>query len=83
MYMSVGSSWLPMHSSTRVLLISWWLFCIVIMASYTANLIAFLSVQIGSIPVNDLEVLVADKKYHLVVGEDGAFRQVIEVRNAL
>ena len=74
-----GSSWLPVHTSPRILLTFWWMFCTVIIAAYTGNLIAFLTVSMVELPVNHLEDLVADDKYHITTSEHSAFRQLLEV----
>ncbi|XP_021356287.1 glutamate receptor ionotropic, kainate 3-like [Mizuhopecten yessoensis] len=39
-----GGEYLPQSQTGRTLLSSWWLFCIIMMATYSGNLIAFLTV---------------------------------------
>ncbi len=42
---------------------SWWLFCIIIVATYVANLVAFLAVTQHTLPFTSLEQLQANTDY--------------------
>ena len=53
----LGGPWLPNNHSGRVLIGSFWFFAIVIAATYTGNLIAFLAVSTVKLPFETLEEL--------------------------
>ncbi len=40
-----GSTTFPIATSLRLIVAIWWLFCLVIISTYSANLIAFLAVD--------------------------------------
>ncbi len=44
--MLTGHSTQPITVSLRSFLSSWWIFCIIIISVYTANLVAFLAVEV-------------------------------------
>ena len=77
-----GSPWLPSRCSLRVLASTWWLFCIVILATYSGNLTAFLAVAKRDLPLNSLEELGENYHYTVAVVEQTALRQLLEVTNA-
>ncbi|KAL8566804.1 hypothetical protein ACOMHN_052202 [Nucella lapillus] len=58
--LSQGGICLPSSGSSRLLLSSWWLFCMVIGAAYSGNLIAFLTVQAQEKPFNSLSEMLQD-----------------------
>ena len=47
----------PRSISTRVLIGSWWFFSLIMIASYTANLAAFLTTKRLKSPIDDIEAL--------------------------
>ncbi|CAF3297692.1 unnamed protein product [Rotaria sp. Silwood2] len=47
----------PRSLSTRVLIGSWWFFSLIMIASYTANLAAFLTTERLKSPIDDIEAL--------------------------
>ena len=47
----------PRSLSTRVLIGSWWFFSLIMIASYTANLAAFLTTKRLKSPIDDIEAL--------------------------
>lgn len=58
-----GGGEAPMNLSGRIVAGSWWLFCFIIIASYTANLAAFLTVSRLDIPIDSLDDLA--KQYRI------------------
>lgn len=58
-----GGGEAPLNLSGRIVAGAWWLFCFIIIASYTANLAAFLTVSRLDIPIESLEDLV--KQYRI------------------
>ncbi len=58
-FLVTGGEVYPNAISGRVLVGFWWLFTIIISATYTANLAAFLTVTIINNPINSLEQLAA------------------------
>ncbi|KAK2172269.1 hypothetical protein NP493_975g02012 [Ridgeia piscesae] len=65
-----GSERIPKHWAVRFVFLSWWLFCIIIVAIYGANLVAFLAVSQRSLPFETLEEMTAqtDYKYGMMGG---------------
>ncbi|KAK7468196.1 hypothetical protein BaRGS_00036557 [Batillaria attramentaria] len=61
--LSQGGIRLPQSSSARMLISAWWLFSIVIGATYSGNLIAFLTVQIEDKPFETLAELLDQDTY--------------------
>ena len=53
----------PVSRPNRVVTGGWWLFCTVIMATYTGSLVAILTVEKYKIPFNTLEELLNQKQY--------------------
>lgn len=58
-----GSVYIPNHHSGRVFMSAWWLYCIILGAVYTGNLIAFLSVIKIKYPYNTLDEMVEQNEY--------------------
>lgn len=58
-----GGGEAPQNLSGRVVAGAWWLFCFIIIASYTANLAAFLTVSRLDIPIESLDDLA--KQYRI------------------
>ena len=56
-----GGGEVPKHSSGRLVAATWWLFGFVFVASYTANLAAYLTVMRIERPVRSLEDLLKQK----------------------
>ncbi|XP_044590291.1 glutamate receptor ionotropic, kainate 3-like isoform X2 [Cotesia glomerata] len=57
--MQQGSEVAPIAISTRMLATAWWFFCMLMTASYTANLAAFLTVETIVRPIKSAEDLAA------------------------
>ena len=58
-----GGGEAPQNLSGRVVAGAWWLFCFIVIASYTANLAAFLTVSRLDIPIESLDDLA--KQYRI------------------
>ncbi|ESO86865.1 hypothetical protein LOTGIDRAFT_166867 [Lottia gigantea] len=56
--LSHGGHTMPESASGRMLLSTWWLFCMVCAATYSGNLIAFLTVGTKKVPFNTLDEMV-------------------------
>ena len=56
-YVFSGAAIYPKSVSGRILLVFWWLFTIIMVATYTANLAAYLTITLTRKPVNSLEEL--------------------------
>ncbi|XP_077997809.1 glutamate receptor ionotropic, kainate 3-like [Glandiceps talaboti] len=66
-----GSQFSPLSLSARIISGAWWFFVLVFIASYTANMAAFLTVTKLETPVNSVSDLV--KQTHITYGcRDGA-----------
>ncbi|CAC5375410.1 unnamed protein product [Mytilus coruscus] len=65
-------------SSGRTLLSFWWIFCIIMMATYSGNLIAFLTVTKDKLPFTDLSGLVAQDKYKWGIQGGAIFEQIFK-----
>ena len=53
----------PNKLAVRIVVSSWWLFCIIIVATYISNLVAFLAVTRHTLPFTSLEELLANTDY--------------------
>ncbi len=51
----------PKSASTRIASASWWFFTLILVASYTANLAAFLTIDRMALPISSAEDLVKEK----------------------
>ncbi|XP_033761104.1 glutamate receptor-like [Pecten maximus] len=58
-----GGDRLPESQTGRTLISFWWLFSIIMVATYSGNLIAFLTVAKDRLPFNSLAELVAQSEY--------------------
>ncbi|XP_069104062.1 glutamate receptor ionotropic, delta-1-like isoform X1 [Argopecten irradians] len=65
-----GGDRLPHSQTGRTLLSCWWLFCLVMMASYSGNLIAYLTVSKDKLPFNTVNEMIHkdDYKWGLIGG---------------
>ena len=58
-----GSPWTPRSHSGRILVAFYWIFCIVMVATYTGNLTAFLAVETVTMPFNSLSEMIQQNDY--------------------
>ena len=63
MFCFAGYTKKPTNLAERVVFGSWWLFCIIVVATYGANLVAFLAVTQRTLPFTTLEELSAQSDY--------------------
>ena len=72
--MQQGSDVAPKSMSTRVIGAVWYFFTLIIVASYTANLAAFLTIEVVSYPFNDATELASQKKIQYGCSGGGSTR---------
>ncbi|CAC5375407.1 GRIK2 [Mytilus coruscus] len=73
-----GGEHMADSSSGRTLLSFWWIFCIIMMATYSGNLIAFLTVTKDKLPFTDLSGLIAQDKYEWGTQGGSVFEQIFK-----
>ena len=66
----------PHQSSLRILLMSWWIACVVLYAAYMANNIAYLSVDTNTMPFQTLAEMAQQTEYNYGT-EDGAIAMLV------
>ncbi|XP_076245602.1 glutamate receptor ionotropic, kainate 2 [Calliopsis andreniformis] len=59
--MQQGTEIAPIGHSTRMIAVSWWFFCLIMVSSYTANLAAFLTVETLVSPFSNVDELAKKK----------------------
>ncbi|XP_061175639.1 glutamate receptor ionotropic, kainate 3-like [Saccostrea echinata] len=69
-FLHQGEENTPKSASGRIVLGIWWIFTIIVMSLYTANLAAFLTVSLAKAPVKNLEQLSSQTVYKPLV-KDG------------
>jgi ionotropic glutamate receptor len=67
-----GSLKIPDFMGGRVLIMAWWVFCVVIVATYTANMAASLSSKIGKQNIPTIEALFEEEHREFVVEKGSA-----------
>lgn len=72
--MQQGSDVAPKAMSTRIIGGIWYFFTLIIVSSYTANLAAFLTVEVVTYPFNNAEELAAQTKIGYGCGASGSTR---------
>ena len=82
MFTISGMSFTPSHGSARVLVGLQWIFCIIVAAVYTGNLVAFLTVPTIPSPVDTLSQLADQNEYRVGVVRGQALEQILRVSNA-
>ena len=58
-----GSTWMPDSQSGRFIVGFWWMYCIVVMATYSGNLIAYLTVTKTTLPFDSLDDMINQNKF--------------------
>ncbi|GBO10908.1 Glutamate receptor ionotropic, delta-1, partial [Araneus ventricosus] len=76
-----GETYLPLTSSGRILLATWWLSVLVITTTYSANLIAFLAIPEVRFIVKSLQELADHKTVTLTIKEGCPILEELEVSN--
>ena len=65
--------------SGRVVVASWWVFVVLVVSCYTANLAAFLTVTSIGTTINTLEELMAQSQVQYGLVENQAAHQLLKV----
>ncbi|XP_064595286.1 glutamate receptor U1-like [Liolophura sinensis] len=76
-----GPSFHPSGISSRCILGFWWLFTILIVSTYTANLAAFLTVVDVSSNINNLDELLAEREIGILLEDGGNIITVFKKSN--
>ena len=74
-----GGEHVAASSAGRTLLSCWWIFCIVIVTTYSGNFVAFLTVTKEILPFNDVEGLVAQNTYKWGTAGATVFETILKV----
>ncbi|XP_067669738.1 glutamate receptor ionotropic, kainate glr-3-like [Haliotis asinina] len=76
-----GSQHLPQNTSGRIFYESWWLFCIIIVAVYTGNLVAIMSVVKEKIPFNTIEELAENDDFKIIINKGSSHEDIYKYSN--
>ena len=76
---SEGGYFSPVMASGRFIVGFWWLFCIVIVATYSGNLIAFLTVHKYKAPFETLQEMAQEGEYKFGTIGDSAMETIMKV----
>ena len=68
--------------SGRVVVASWWVFVVLVVSCYTANLAAFLTVTSTGTTINTLEELMAQSQVQYGLVENQAAHQLLKVTSS-
>ena len=68
--------------SGRVVVASWWLFVVLVVSCYTANLAAFLTVTSIGTTINTVEELMAQSQVQVGLVENQAAHQLLKVTSS-
>ena len=79
MCFSSGGFRCPGMSSVRFIVGFWWLFCIVIVATYSGNLIAFLTVAKYKAPFETLREMAEKEEYKFGTIGDSSLETIFQV----
>ncbi|XP_076095691.1 glutamate receptor ionotropic, kainate glr-3-like [Mytilus galloprovincialis] len=73
-----GGEHMAGSSSGRTLLSCWWIFCIIMMATYSGNLVAFLTVTKEKLPFSNIAGLVEQSSYKWGTHEGTVFETIFK-----
>ncbi|CAC5388391.1 GRID1 [Mytilus coruscus] len=73
-----GGEHVAASSAGRTLLSCWWIFCIIIVTTYSGNFVAFLTVTKETLPFNDVEGLVAQNTYKWGTAGETVFETILK-----
>ncbi|XP_046335821.2 glutamate receptor ionotropic, delta-2-like [Haliotis rufescens] len=76
-----GSLHLPQPTSSRIFYTSWWWFCIIIVAVYTGNLVATISVVKEKIPFNSMEELARNDDFKIIINRGSSTEDTYKYSN--
>ena len=65
--------------SGRTILTSWWLFCIILAATYSGNFVAFLTVDKEKLPFTNIEELVRQSDYTFGTLGESVYETILKV----
>lgn len=71
---------MPVTLSGKVVIVTWWIFCIVFLAVYSGTLVAYLAVTVVNLPFTTLEGMVAQTTYKWAIPQGIMLNNVLEVR---
>ena len=69
--------------SGRVVVASWWVFVVLVVSCYTANLAAFLTVTSIGTTINTLEELMAQSQVQVGMVKNGGVHQMLKVMTSI
>ncbi|KAF6216861.1 hypothetical protein GE061_001211 [Apolygus lucorum] len=61
--MKQGSTLNPLADSARMIFATWWMFILILTAFYTANLTAFLTLSISTLPIKEIDDVAKDNRH--------------------
>nr|APZ81410.1 ionotropic receptor 76b [Adelphocoris lineolatus] len=61
--MKQGSTLNPLADSARMVFATWWIFILILTAFYTANLTAFLTLSISTLPIKEIDDVAKDNRH--------------------
>ncbi|CAC5388394.1 GRIN [Mytilus coruscus] len=73
-----GGEHVAASSAGRTLLSCWWLFCIIMVATYSGNFVAFLTVTKETLPFKDVEGLVEQSTYKWGIAGATIFETILK-----
>ncbi|XP_076114569.1 putative glutamate receptor [Mytilus galloprovincialis] len=76
-----GGEHMAASSSGRTLLSCWWIFCIIMAATYSANFVAFLTVRKNKPPFDDIKGLIAQDEYKWGIAGDSIYESIFKDSN--
>ena len=69
----------PTRASLRIAMATWWLCTLIISVAYSANLVAMMSVEVVSYPVNSLEELSTQSHTRIGITKGVFIQNLLEV----
>ncbi len=78
-----GDLQLPAAVSSRIMLSAWWVFCLVIVSTFSANLIAFLAIDIYKIPFKNLYEVLFQTEFQYGILGGTAWMSMFQVKSLL
>ncbi|XP_067664738.1 probable glutamate receptor [Haliotis asinina] len=71
----------PQSIPARIFYASWWLFCITIIAVYTGNLLAIISVAKEKIPFDTMEELAENEDFKIIIRKGSSYEDMYKDNN--
>ncbi|CAC5406406.1 unnamed protein product [Mytilus coruscus] len=76
-----GGEHMAASSSGRTLLSCWWIFCIIMAATYSGNFVAFLTIRKHNHPFDDIKSLIAQDEYKWGLTGDSIYESIFKDSN--